>query len=82
MRGAPHTTTESGRGVPRSQRRCRAKLARPQPAASQDDKVGVCILGKPNYLLVRIADRKMGVANLDSLGSLRLRARSSRKAST
>ena len=39
----------------------------PEPAASQDDKVGVCILGKPHYLLVRIAERKMGVANLDPL---------------
>lgn len=38
-----------------------------EPAASQDDKVGVSILGKPNYLLVRIADRKVGVANLDPL---------------
>ena len=40
----------------------------PEPAASQDNEVGVRILGKPNYLFVRIADRKMGVANLDSLG--------------
>jgi hypothetical protein len=38
-----------------------------ETAASQDDKVGVRILGKPNYLLVRIAERKMGVANLDPL---------------
>ena len=27
----------------------------PETAASQDDKIGVRILGKPNYLLVRIA---------------------------
>ena len=45
-----------------------SSLEAPEPAASQDDKVGVCILGKPNYLLVRIAERKMGVANLDPFG--------------
>jgi hypothetical protein len=39
----------------------------PEPAASQDDKVGVCILGELHYLLVRNAERKMGVANLDPL---------------
>jgi hypothetical protein len=39
----------------------------PEPAASQDDKVSLRILGKPHYLLVWIAERKMGVANLDPL---------------
>ena len=39
-----------------------------EPTASQDDKVGVLILGKAHYLFVRIAERKIGVANLDPLG--------------
>ena len=45
-----------------------SSLKAPEPATSQDDKVGVLILGKPHYLLVRIAERKVSVANLDPFG--------------
>ena len=46
----------------------KARLRASEPTASQDDKVGVLILGKAHYLFVRIAERKIGVANLDPLG--------------